>query len=121
MKLPKPVKVGAHLWKIRRMAAPVPEGAAYDGTEHGCCDFDHQTIWIAPRICRRGGSLLAETLLHELQHAINQHGGIVDGGSEEFITTQSAAGWTQVFKDNPHLLATIAELLHPVTLPNPGP
>lgn len=113
MKLPKPIKIGAHLWQFKRMLPTPGEDAPYEAVDFGSCEFDNTVIWLSPKALRRGGSFLAETVLHEVQHAVNWIGGVADGATEEHFTTQSAMGWTQVWADNPHLLDYVRALLHP--------
>lgn len=107
--LPKPVKIGAHTWKFKRMLKTPKEGAPYEPQygDFGCCDYSTHIIWIAPH----SGTQLAETVFHEITHAINEMTGVQDGATEEHFTTQSAKGWVAVLKDNPHILEYIREQL----------
>ena len=52
-----------------------------------------------------------DTLLHEINHAICWAYGMQDDDKEERIAGMFATGWTQVYRDNPGLLAFIQEQL----------
>ena len=63
---------------------------------------------------------LANTLLHEIIHAIvyhsslNSEGGPLKDGDEEEQAVNSMTNWLiGVFKDNPWLLDTLKETIHP--------
>lgn len=52
-----------------------------------------------------------DTLLHEMTHAIWSIYGIEKTDTEERIVTVMGAAWTQVWRDNPKLLAWVAKAL----------
>jgi hypothetical protein len=52
-----------------------------------------------------------DTLIHEINHAIYWAYGIEDADKEERIVGTFATAWTQVYRDNPELLAFITESL----------
>lgn len=52
-----------------------------------------------------------DTLLHELTHAMWKMYGLEKGDSEERIATVMGTAWTQVWRDNPRLLAWVAKAL----------
>jgi hypothetical protein len=53
----------------------------------------------------------AETLLHEINHAIYAVWGVDDADREERVVEHMTAGLTCVLRDNPWLLAWLAECL----------
>ena len=69
-----------------------------------CIDPDKLTIWIHTSTHK---SLLAETLWHEVKHAINAFFDIDDSSTEEEFVSLSAKGDIAVLRDNPLLLELI--------------
>lgn len=55
--------------------------------------------------------VIANTLLHELMHAIYWVYEIRDGDDQERTVTTMATGMTQVFKDNPNIVNFISDLM----------
>ena len=55
---------------------------------------------------------LVDTLLHEIGHALYWAYGIEDYDKEERIVRTFATGWTQVYRDNPELVAFIVKTLN---------
>lgn len=53
----------------------------------------------------------ADTLVHEISHAIFWAYGIEDGDKEERIVSVTASAWCQVYRDNPWLLGWLSEAL----------
>lgn len=54
---------------------------------------------------------IADTLLHEILHAIWWAYGIEDRDEEERTVATMATAWTQVYRDNPWLLKWLAKAL----------
>jgi hypothetical protein len=54
---------------------------------------------------------LADTLIHEIGHAIFSAYGLQDGDGEERTISTLATGWTQVYRDNPWLLDWLKKAL----------
>lgn len=55
------------------------------------------------------GALLADTLLHEITHAIWNVGGLSGEAAEEQVAQVMGAYWAQVYRDNPKLIAWLAD------------
>ncbi|MBA2413202.1 MAG: hypothetical protein H0V63_10315 [Burkholderiaceae bacterium] len=106
LKLPPNVKVGGHTYRFVWLAK---SAEAVDEWMH--CDYDAQRIRVHPACKTLDGSKIAEYVIHEVQHAINEAYGNLDGATEEHFTTQSAKGWLQVYRENPKLFAYIDALL----------
>jgi hypothetical protein len=63
------------------------------------------TIRIRPDVPSRW--VIVDTVLHEINHAIFWAYLLRDNDDEERTVATIATGWTQVFRDNPALLAWI--------------
>ena len=69
-----------------------------DQTEsHGQCSYAKQTI----RIQRTLPQVEADTLLHEVLHAISDSMSLDDNSTEEDFVSRLATGLTAVWRDNP--------------------
>lgn len=53
----------------------------------------------------------ADTLVHEIGHAIFWAYGIEDGDKEERVVNVTSSAWCQVYRDNPWLLGWLSEAL----------
>lgn len=96
-KMPKRIKVGSFTYRLHL----VPTGDdGLGGENYGMTDLENSQIFFDDSISLER---LANTMLHELQHAINNSYGINNGAKEEAIATQTANGWMQVNLDNPKL------------------
>lgn len=104
MKLPTKIKVAA--FDIEVVKWPFKEATAYARFgEFSCLE---QLI----RIDETMNTIkTVDTLIHELNHAIYWAYGIDDADKEERIVGTFATAWTQVYRDNPELLAFITESL----------
>lgn len=96
--LPKQVVVGHRTWKIRPTESK---------RRDGLCDYERVTLFI--RTKGKTGAEQANTLLHELHHAIWDEAGIKADDTEERIITLTANVLTQVIRDNPEVFDWIAE------------
>jgi hypothetical protein len=47
------------------------------------------------------------TLIHEINHAVYWAYGLEDEDKEERVVSTMAIGWTQIYRDNPHLIRWI--------------
>lgn len=79
---------------------------AVEAKQDGDFSFEHQCIRIDDYIA---GWKLVEILIHEIGHGIWACYGLKESDSEEHIVTMMAIGWTQVFRDNPELVAFLHE------------
>lgn len=50
----------------------------------------------------------ADTVVHEINHALWRISNLRDSDDEERIVSALATGWTQVYRDNPKLIQWIA-------------
>jgi hypothetical protein len=97
MKLPTRIKVGHFVYRVERWRS---EGEA--GDRWGECDHGELVIRLRPVI---PGTQLADTLIHEILHAIHNVWGLRVGDDEERIVAVTATALLTVFRDNPKLLA----------------
>lgn len=68
----------------------------------GVCLLDKSEIWVSPDL---HDEMLAETLLHEVLHAIHANFDLDDNSDEERFTLLTARGLAQLWHDNPKLIA----------------
>jgi hypothetical protein len=96
LNIPSHVKIGAHTYTINQMDALWGS----ENNRHGECNPDKLeiNICIGPVY-----SIIYETLLHEIMHAIYAPA-LESGDSEERIVNAMGAGLAQVLTDNPKLL-----------------
>jgi hypothetical protein len=101
--LPKQVVVGHRTWKIRKLSKRESKrlGAA------GICSSDSDTLFVF--VDGQSGPVQANTLLHEIGHAIWEEAGLTHGDGEERIVAITANLMTQVIRDNPDVFDWIAE------------
>lgn len=111
MEMPKVVKVGAFDFSIEDWH---PRTAANKG-RYGECEFLNFVIRIdqSHRRCK-----VADTLIHEILHAIFWVWGIEDGDKEERLVNTLSTAICTVWRDNPDVIAWINENL--ADAPNPG-
>lgn len=95
-RLPKRLKVGGYRFKLEFVEADHNDVV----DSYGATFFQTGRIVISEGLSLQN---LVNTLLHEVQHCINNSYGVDDGADEEHSTTQSANGWQQVYVDNPKL------------------
>ncbi len=96
--LPKSVRV-LHLTYTIEPYKP-EELSGYDGL----CEFSEQRIRINPAL---PASVLFETLLHEIAHAVNGVANLKDGEFEEDHVARATPLWLCVWRDNPPLLSLL--------------
>lgn len=110
MRRPSRVKIGAHWYKIEWVPF-----AAIEGRYVGLCFHQAKKIRVAAEQPKRQ---LAQTLLHEIMHAIYYEWGLTNSEmeaedyqagmlSEENVVNGISLGLTTVFADNPNLLAWV--------------
>lgn len=105
MKLPEVIKVACFDVKIEDWK-PISAAASSRFGEFSCLE---SLIRIDTSIDR---IKVIDTLLHEICHAIYWAYGIEDGDKEERVVGFFATAWTQIYRDNPHLLEYIKHTLH---------
>jgi len=93
MNLPEYIKVGPYDISVRVISSELAARLKEDG------DFDGETIHIADG---QRGPQLADTILHELLHAIYATFGLKDEDEEERIVSALATGLVGVLRDNPN-------------------
>jgi hypothetical protein len=103
MKLPKQIKVGYADFKVVNLKS---EYADHD-TKEGHCSSAHHIISV--RSDDRPDSEVANTLLHEVLHAIWYIWGNGGGLEEESAVTTMANGLLTVFKDNEGFVEFLSE------------
>lgn len=91
-KLPKSIKVGPFDFAIVRISQDVADRLREDG------DIDGYTIHIGKG---QKGARLADTVLHEINHAIYRVWGLSDTDDEERTVTAMSTGLICVMRDNP--------------------
>jgi hypothetical protein len=95
--LPRQVKVGGYTFRLTRVK---PGEDDFEDDERGSVNFEQCHMKFDETLSLQ---VLVNTLIHELQHAINNVYAITDGAQEEHVAEQSGNGWSQVWKDNPRL------------------
>lgn len=111
MQLPEGIKVGPYTIVFQEIN-PDEEHEENVQDAWGFFDMRHQRICLDPELEGRP-VLMAEVIMHEVTHAINEVYGVSeDSHPEEKMVTQGARGWTQVLKDNPHLMDFVKSKLH---------
>lgn len=80
-----------------------------DGETWG--DFHFGSLSIRLATSQPGLSFAADTLLHEINHAIFKIYVLERGDSEERIASVMATAWTQVLRSNPKLISWLAKVL----------
>lgn len=100
--LPKSLRIGPLDWRIERWA-PI---AATASKRYGECSHLEQVIRVDSAIVSQ--HKVADTLLHEISHAIYVQYGIMDDDKEERIVGTFSTGWLQVYRDNPSLLTWLS-------------
>lgn len=112
MELPKPIRVGHY--KVRFEVVPENYDHEEDDTKDAWGFYvpKYKVIYLDPEL-EEHPIMLAEVLIHEVQHAINDVYGVEeDTHSEEKMVTQGSRGWTQVMIDSPELMDFIRMKLH---------
>ena len=105
MKLPKQIRVGYRNIKIEAMT-----GLQADAEEcHG--RFNDEQGIVKVRQEDRPDAFQANTLMHELFHAIWKEQGLDDTAKEETVCDRFATGVLQLFRDNPNLYPTLMEAI----------
>jgi cob(I)alamin adenosyltransferase len=96
--IPTVVKVGAVDYRI------VLDGTSAD--EYGACDTATQTIHLSKN---QTAQTVADTMLHEIMHAIwNESGIFMHKRPTEETIVRTMSTWTKmVLRDNPHVAAFI--------------
>lgn len=111
MQLPEAIRVGPYTIVFKEIE-PTDEHDENTEDAWGYFDMRHQRICLDPELADKP-TLLAEVIMHEVQHAINEVYGVPeDTHTEEKMVTQGARGWTQVLMDNPHLMDYVKMKLH---------
>lgn len=105
--IPQTLRIGAFDIEILVMGA----GEVQARGEHGSFSTAEGVIRIAAD--HVGPANAIDTLLHEVGHAIWWAYMLQDDDKQERIVGLTATAWTQIYRDNPELLAWIAETLHP--------
>lgn len=103
--LPKRIRVAAFDIELvtRSMAW------SYQSNRWGEFDTAAQQINLQPEFPT--GAKMVDTVLHEIGHAIYWAFGLADADQEERIVMTMATAWTQIWRDNPKLLAWMTRTL----------
>lgn len=100
--LPNSLRIGAY--DIALILELHPKGERGDAVFGIWSDAEHKIVLETDQPSRLR---VANTLIHEINHAIFTTCGMGDRESEERICTALANGWCQVLRDNPALIAWI--------------
>ncbi len=105
--LPRVVRVGGFDVKIEIREISADRGRTCFG------EYCHEemTILLSPK--QPGLTFAADTVMHELGHAIYADRDLRVRDSEERIIGQLSRGYTQTFRDNPELLKWLTKSLAP--------
>lgn len=101
MTLPRQVVIGHRTWKIKTI------GPRQRPRINGLCEYEKSTLWV--RLKGQSPQQQANTLLHEIGHAIWHEGNIESDDIEEHVVTVTANLMCQVIRDNPDVIDWIAE------------
>lgn len=104
-KLPERIKIGAHWWTIKHDSIDVPR--MRDENVYG--ESDEKTFTIAIDY-GRAHERQAETLLHEIYHAIQTTWLLPKDRSDEAVVKATTAGLLQVLRDNPEVVKFILKV-----------
>lgn len=74
---------------------------------YGQCDKQRAIIYYCTHL---DNMLVADTLIHEICHAIWHEYNLQDTDAEERIVHSMGNGWTQVMHDNPELIKYLTKL-----------
>lgn len=79
---------------------------------NGLCLPDSREVLLDAEMVRESDpSLILNTVVHELTHAVNSHFGVTDASTEEDFCTNHTNGVVAMWLDNPKLVAWITRLL----------
>lgn len=110
MNPPDKVKVGPHVYRIVRDRAAIDRaGQAMSATLLGHCDRQALEIAVAPDLA---GTVTAETVVHELLHAITDLTGLEDrlgDALEEEVVRALSPRLLELLRDNPDLVAYLVK------------
>lgn len=101
--LPETIRIGAY--DISLILEMHPKGEKGDAVFGLWADSEHKIVLAMDQ---PGRIRAANTLIHEINHAIFSACGMSDRESEERVCTALANGWCQVWRDNPKLMAWIS-------------
>ena len=102
-KLPPSIRVGAYDFELEKWHALTAAAVR----RWGECSCTEMIIRIQQDMPTRIKA--ADTLIHEISHAIWWAFGVEDEDKEERTVNLSASGWTCVYRDNPWLLDWLKE------------
>ena len=103
IKLPKSIKVGCYTYVLKEWCS-----SKTALSDHGGCD--HANLEIGVDVSR-APEQTANTLIHEILHAIWHVWGIEKGDSEERIVNKAANGLQAVLNENGELRQTLLQTL----------
>jgi hypothetical protein len=109
--LPKSVRIGYRDYTIENWASNMAAGAH----RYGECDKMNGIIRVDTQF---GPVKAANTLLHEIMHACCDIGEREDADNEERTVSVLAGTLTQVWRDNPDLVAFMSQALRTASIPN---
>lgn len=95
--MPKTIRVGNLTYKVYAQRSVQMDMMQCMGV----CLLDKSEIWVSPDL---HDQMLAETLLHEVIHAIHANFDLTDDCNEERYTLLTARGIAQLWYDNPKLI-----------------
>lgn len=101
--LPKTVRVGPFDFHI----VPMDMHKATANSRYGECSSIEMKISIQEEFSSPIKAV--DTVLHEISHAIFWAYGLEDGDKEERTVSTFGTAWTQVWRDNPKLLAWVGK------------
>lgn len=103
--LPESIRVGPFTMRL----VPMESYTANAMEVFGYFKRDEQVIAFEANPSTREG--IADTLQHEINHAIWWAYGIQEGDNEERTVAAFATAWTQIYRDNPWLLDWLKKAL----------
>jgi hypothetical protein len=103
--LPDSIRVGPYDMRLLPLDASTADAAGVFGY------FKRKDQVIALDISHVSCAGLADTLIHEITHAIWWVYGLEDKDEEERTVATLSTGWTQVYRDNPSLLDWLKKAL----------
>jgi hypothetical protein len=102
--LPSPIRIHYETYDVIELdpveSAQIQRSGEYIGT--------HKLL----RVCMNDSDLaVLNTLIHEINHAIHWHYRLESASEEEDMVCRQSSAWTQVYKDNPHLVKWILSIV----------
>ena len=102
----KSIRIGYRQYQVKAWS----DAELLTTESYGQCDKQRAIIYVCTHL---DDDLVADTLLHEILHAIWHEYGLQDDDREERIVHTLASGFIQVMKDNPNAIRYLVKMSKP--------